>query len=397
MIGSLPEHFAEVEHRFAAATDFTIGLEEEYQLVDVEHHHLINRFEELRDAADGLMAAAVSGELISSEIELRTPLSDTFAEAAEKLAGLREGLVRLAYLHGVGIGATGTHPFSSWKDQRIIDVPHYRAVEESLKYVAWRNNTWSCHVHIGIRGADRAIALCDSLRGFLPHLLALSANSPFIEDVCSELHSARAQTFIRMFPRCGIPDVFGSWAEHRRFIELLVQTGCISEFTQVWWSVRPHHSFGTVEIRVCDAQVELWQTLAILSLAVALVATLAAQYDEGRLLPVLETRYVEENLWRAIRYGMSGRLVDFRHAREVPASEAVRELLEFTAYQAERLGLRPFIANVERLLREGNGAQRQLAAYHGGTPIRKVYADSLRRLHDEVRVPLRRCVMQGGQ
>jgi carboxylate-amine ligase len=397
MAGSLQDYFAEVEHRFTSAVDFSVGLEEEFQLVDPVHYDLINRFEELHDAAGGELAASMTGELISSELEVRTPRCDTFALAATKLAELRESLLRLTHLHGVAVGATGTHPFSGWRDQRIIDTPHYRVVEETLKYVAWRNNTWSCHIHIGVRGTDRAIALCDALRGYLPHLLALSANSPFIEEVETGLHSARAQTFIRMFPRCGVPDAFGSWAEHRHFFEVLVETGCIQEFTQIWWSVRPHHTFGTVEIRVCDAQTELWQTLAVMSLSLALTAQLAAEYDEGRLLPVLENRYIEENFWRALRYGLDGRLVDFRRTREVPTADAVRELVEFSAPAAERLGLRPFVANVERLLRDGNGAQRQLRAHHDGAKLRDVYAGTVKRLHDEVRLPLRRCVVGGGQ
>ena len=355
MTDSLQEYFTEVEHRFASSTDFTVGLEEEFQLIDPEHHHLINRFEELQGAAGGDLAASIAGELISSEIEIRTPRSETFIEAATRLAELRESLSRLTHLHGVALGSTGTHPFSSWKDQRIIDTPHYRAVEDSLKYVAWRNNTWSCHLHVGVRGTDRAIALCDALRGYLPHLLALSANSPFIEDVCTDLHSARTQTFIRMFPRCG------------------------------------------VEIRICDAQTELWQTLAVMSLAMALLAELAWQYDEGRLLPVLETRYIEENLWRAIRYGLDGNLVDFRKLREVPAADAVREIVEFSAPAAERLGLRPFVANVEHMLRSGNGAQRQLRAVREGRNMREVYAGTLQKLRDEVRLPLRRCISAGGQ
>jgi carboxylate-amine ligase len=395
MTDGLQEYFTEVERRFAAATDFSVGIEEEFQLLDPEHFHLVNRFEELSNAALDELADAIAGELISSEIEVRTPRCDTFTEAATKAAELRESLLRLSHLHGVALGATGTHPFSSWKDQRIIDTPHYRLVEEGLKYVAWRNNTWSCHIHVGVRGADRAVALCDALRGYLPHLLALSANSPFIEDVVTGLHSSRAQTFLRMFPRCGVPDPFGSWAEHRRYFEALVETNCVQEFTQLWWSVRPHHLYGTVEIRICDAQTELWQMLAVMSLAMALLAELAWQYDEGRLLTVLESRLVEENFWRALRYGLDGMLVDFRKLREVPAPDAVRELVEFSAPAAERLGLRPFVANVERLLREGNGAQRQLRAVKEGRSLREVYSGTVRRLRDEVRLPLRRCISGG--
>jgi carboxylate-amine ligase len=391
------EYFAEVEHRFATATDFSVGLEEEFQLLDPETLELVNRFEELQAAATGALAASITGELISSEIEVRTPRCSTFAEAALALAERREALLALASRHGVAVGATGTHPSSSWKDQRIIDTPHYRLVEERLKYVAWRNNTWSCHIHVGVRGADRAVAVCDALRGYLPQLLALSANSPFIEGVWTQLHSARAQTFIRMFPRCGVPDIFTSWAEHRHYYETLIDTNCVQEFTQIWWSVRPHHKYGTVELRVFDAQSELWQSLAVLSLSLALVATLARNYDDGRLLPVLETRYVEENMWRAIRYGLDGALVDFRRGRETAAGDAVRELLEFTAPQAERLGLRPFTGNVERMLTEGNGAQRQVRAVREGAEILDAYEAAVWRLRDEVRLPLQKCVLSGGR
>ena len=254
-------------------------------------------------------------------------------------------------------------------------------MEETLKYVAWRNNTWSTHLHVGVRGTDRAVVLCDALRGYLPHLLALSANSPFIEEVWTQLHSARAQTFVRMFPRCGIPDAVRLLGGTPRFYEQLVETQCIREFTQVWWSVRPHHAFGTVEVRICDAQTELWQTLAVQSLAYALVATLAREFDLGRVLPVLENRYVEENLWRAIRYGMNGKLVDFKRGREVPAADAIKELLDYVWPAAERLGVRPFIGNVERMLREGNGAQQQMNAHQDGKSLREVFAGTVEAAH----------------
>jgi carboxylate-amine ligase len=372
-----------------------VGIEEEFQLLEPDTLVLTQRFEELSSAAGGDLAASICGELISSEIEIRTPRGTTFAEAARHLAERREALIRLAHLHGVVLGATGTHPFSSWRDQHIIETPHYRVVEDTLKYVAWRNNTWSTHLHVGIRGTDRAVVICDALRGYLPYLLAFSANSPFIEEVWTQLHSARTQTFVRMFPRCGIPDAFGSWAEHRRFYEQLIETNCIREFTQVWWSVRPHHAFGTVEVRICDAQTELWQTLAVQSLTYALVATLAREYDLGRVLPVLENRYVEENLWRAIRYGLSGKLVDFKRGREVAAADAIKELLDYVWPAAERLGVRPFIGNVERMLDEGNGAQRQVSAHLAGQTLREVFADQVQALREEQRLPLEACVAKG--
>jgi carboxylate-amine ligase len=379
MTDQLDSYLAEVEARFAASVDFTVGLEEEFQILDPATLALTNRFEELRDDGAGL-EGRIAGELISSEIEIATLRCESFAEAAAQLGCNRGALLALAERHGVALGATGTHPFSRWQDQRIIDTPHYRAVEDRLKYVAWRNNTWSGHVHVGVRGTDRAIAICDAIRGYLPHLLALSANSPFVESVWTQLHSARVQTFVKMFPRCGIPDAFGRWAEHRRYYELLVRTGCIEEFTQIWWAVRPHHKWGTVEVRICDVQTEPWQALAVAALAVGLIATLAASYDDGRPLPVLETRFIEENYWRAIRFGLDGKLVDFARGVEVAAPDAVRALVESVGPAADRLGLRPHIDDVERLLREGNGAQRQSKAHVEGKSIESVYAETVARV-----------------
>jgi carboxylate-amine ligase len=188
----------------------------------------------------------------------------------------------------------------------------------------------------------------------------------------------RTQTFVRMFPRCGIPDVFGTWAVHRSFFEELMDTNCIQEFTQIWWSVRPHHRFGTVEIRICDVQTEPWESLALSSLAVGLVAHLARIHDEGMPLPVLPTRYIEENLWRAIRYGLDGKLVDWSMGQELGAADAVRELVELASTHAAELGLTEHLENVERLLRRGNGAQRQVAEHQAGAGLREVYAGTVR-------------------
>jgi carboxylate-amine ligase len=379
MSTDLNDYFAEVEERFEAAEDFTVGIEEEFQILRPETLELVSGFEELRDAAGPRLGERISGELIRSEIEVRTPRSAHFAEGARELRLNRDELFRLAEAHGYALGATGTHPYSSWRDQELIDTPHYRLVEERLKYVAWRNNTWSIHVHIGIRGKDRAVAVCDGLRGYLPHLLALSANSPFIEGVWTQLHSARAQTFVRMFPRCGVPDAFVDWAEHRSFYETLIETGCIEEFTQVWWSIRPHHGFGTVEVRICDMQTEPWQALAVTALAVGLSADLARAYDERRTSAPEGSRYIEENLWRAIRFGLDGKLVDFAARRELPAADAIRRLVERAAPYADELGIAPHLDGVERLLREGNGAQCQARAHIAGATLEAVYAETVVR------------------
>ena len=335
-------YLSQVEERFATSTDFTIGLEEEFQILDPGSLALTGAFELLRDSAPGDLRASILGELLSSEIEIATPKCDTFGDAARDIVARRRALFAHAGEQGFTLGATGTHAFSSWQDQRIIDTPHYRAVEDKLKYVAWRNNTWSQHIHVGIRGIDRAIAVCDAMRAFLPYLLALSANSTCIEGVWTHLHSVRTQTFVRMFPRCGIPDIFGDWATQRRYFEGLFATDCIQEFTQVWWSVRPHYTYGTVEVRICDVQSEPWQTLAVHALALGLVATLAGMVDDGRPLPARETRFIEENLWRAIRYGLDGKLVDWDRCVEVPAPDALRALVEWVAPAGETLGLSPY-------------------------------------------------------
>ena len=188
---------------------------------------------------------------------MRTGKCADFGEAAAKMAERRAQLQALARELGLQLGATGTHPWSRWQDQRIIDTPHYRRNDELLRYVVWRNNTFGLHVHVGIRGGDRAIAVCNAMRRFLPELLALSASSPFVEEVDSGLHSARTQIFTRMFPRCGIPDAYDGWQGFEDYVAFLYRTGSIDEHTQLWWSVRPHLAYPTVEIRICDAQPDL--------------------------------------------------------------------------------------------------------------------------------------------
>jgi glutamate---cysteine ligase / carboxylate-amine ligase len=373
------DYFAAVESRFVNGEDLTVGIEEEFQILDPATLALADGFEVLSADPPAPLRGHILGELISCEVEIATLACPDLAAAARDIALRRAALFEHAAGHGFELGATGAHPFSDWRDQHIIDTPHYRLVEESLRYVAWRNNTWSFHVHVGVRGLDRAVRVCDLVRQFLPHLLALSSNSPFIEGVWTHLHSARTQTFLRMFPRCGIPDAFGSWAAHRGFYEELLDTRCLREFTQVWWSVRPHHKYGTVEIRICDAQTELWQTLAIASLAVGLVAAATRLLDQGDDVVPLPTRYIEENLWRAIRHGLDGKLVDWERHAEVPTADAVRRLVDEIAPLADETGIGPWLGDVERLLDEGNGAQRQERAHRAGASLEEVYAETVAR------------------
>jgi len=307
---------------FSAATDFTVGLEEEFSILDVASLDLAPRFEELRDAAlsDPPLHQHITGELISSEIEIISGAATDLADALERQRDRRRRLFALCSSRGALLGATGTHPWADYREQPIIDTEHYRRVEEGLRYVAWRNNTFSLHVHVGVRGLDRAVRVCDRLRPVLPVLLAASANSPFLDGRDSGLHSARTQSFTKSFPRCGVPDVFGGWDAYREYIELLMRTRSIVEYTQVWWSVRPHFAFGTVEVRICDAQATAGESEALAALIVTCVAQAARDVDEGVAFTDSPPRLIEENMWRAIRYGRDGMLIDLRRLEEQPAA-----------------------------------------------------------------------------
>jgi carboxylate-amine ligase len=362
---------------FDASVDFTVGLEEEFALLDHELT-LTPRFEELRDAAaaaDPVLAESISGELISSEIEIRSGRGEDFAGATFAQRDRRRRLFALAAEHGIQLGASGTHPWSDYRDQRIIDTEHYLRVEEGLKYVAWRNNTFSLHVHVGIHGADRAVLVCDRLRPVLPLLLAISASSPFLDGRDSGLHSARTQIFTKSFPRCGIPDPFGSWDAFAGYVDFLVGTGSIVEYTQVWWSIRPHFAFGTVEVRICDSQLTAGESEGLAGLIVACVAQAAREIDAG--IPWIEIpgRLLEENLWRATRYGLDGELLDLERGDPYPAADAVDRLLGWTAPARDELG-------IEVNLPARNGAQRQRQMLEGGASLQDVYAAAVAETRD---------------
>jgi glutamate---cysteine ligase / carboxylate-amine ligase len=355
---------AAARETFERSQDLTVGIEEEYALIHPETLELIPRFEELRDASasDPVLSDAVSGELISSEIEIRSGRGEDIADARAKQREARRRLFALAEDHGVRLGTTGTHPLSDYREQHIIETEHYHRVEEGLKYVAWRNNTFALQVHVGVQGADRAVRVCDRLRPVLPLLLAISANSPYIDRIDSGLHSARTQTFTKSFPRCGIPDTFGGWEAWHDYVDLLVRTNSIVEFTQLWWSVRPHHAFGTVEVRVCDAQTTASEADGLAELMVACVAQALREIDAGETPPDLPGRLIEENMWRAIRYGQDGRLLDLEAERieEFPAAEALDRLKAWTG--------------TDITLPELNGAQRQRRMIDAGASPFEVYA-----------------------
>ena len=360
------------EAGFSASVDGTVGIEEEYAVLDPETLDLVPRFEELRDGAahDGLLTGSIAGELISSEIEIRSGVGTDVHDALAQQREVRARLFAHAGGQGVALGATGTHPWADYREQRNIDTEHYRRVVDGLQYVARRNNTFALHVHVGVHGADRAIRTCDRLRPVLPLLLALGANSPFLEDRDSGLHSVRTQIFTKSFPRCGVPDAYGSWGAYRRYLELLVRTGSIVEDTQIWWSVRPHLAFGTVEVRICDAQTSALESDALTELIVACVLQAARDEAEGVAAVDHPRRLIEENVWRAIRWGMDGRLIDLDSGADEPAQASIERLFRWTApVRAE--------GAIDPVFPQANGAQRQRARLADGLTSREIYRETV--------------------
>ena len=371
---SADEQLRFAHEQYESAQDFTVAVEEEFAILDPETLSLTNRFEELKAAAEGTeLEPHLVGELIASEVEVRTGRCESFAEVVARIPERRAQLSTLVDRLGVTLGATGTHPWSPWQEQRIIDTPHYRIRDEQLRYVVWRNNSFGLHVHVAIRGVDRAVQVCDALRVYLPELLALSASSPFVENVNTGLHSARNQIFTRFFPRCGVPDVYGDWRTFEDYVRMLFDTGSIREHTEMWWSVRPHLAFPTVEIRICDAQPLQEEAISLAALSYALVARVARAIDEGEHMLLPTNREIEENFWRAIRWGLSGELIDLRTREVRSARAALEELVEWVQPVAEELGAAEYLA-----VPAANASERQIVRFEEGASLEEIYAEQVR-------------------
>jgi carboxylate-amine ligase len=380
-------NYAAAEERFATSVDLTVGLEEEFALLDPETLELVPRFEPLVEASeseDPALRAQITGELICSELEIISGRGDDLAHAIEQQTAHRARLVEHVERHDTALASIGTHPWADYREQLNIDTEHYRRVVDGLGYVARRNNTFSLHVHVGVRGVDRAVAVCDRLRPILPLFLALSASSPLLEGHDTRLYSARTMTFTRTFPRCGVPDAFGDWASYRSYLETLQRLGSIVEATQVWWSIRPHLKNGTVEVRICDAQPDAARGNALAALIVACVAQAAADVDEGVPFVDPAPRMVEENLWRAIRHGLDGEMIDLDRLETYPSASIEERLLEWTAPARAAHGL-----DVPAL--GESSAQRQRALLATGLPLREIYT----QLVDETMRTYRAPAVQG--
>ncbi|HET9325127.1 MAG TPA: YbdK family carboxylate-amine ligase [Gaiellaceae bacterium] len=368
------EQIRSAREAFEEAEDFTVAVEEEFAILDPETLSLANRFEELQAAAaDTDLAPHLVGELIASEVEIRTGRCESFMEAAARMGERREQLHALADQLGVVLGGTGTHPWSPWQEQRIIDTPHYRRNDEVLRYVVWRNNSFGLHVHVAINGPDRAIRVHDWLRHLLPEILALSASSPFHENVFTHLHSARTEIFTKFFPRCGIPDAYGDWRTFEHYVRTLFRTGSITEHTQLWWSVRPHLGYPTIEMRIADAQPDLGEARSLAAFIYALTVRIAKALDEGEPVPLPPLRFIEENFWRSIRYGLTTEFLDLERLETVGTRERIEQLIEWVAPVADEIGAAPFLA-----VPSANAAERQIARYEEGATLEEIYAEQVR-------------------
>ena len=360
--------------QFESATDFTVAVEEEFAILDPDSLSLTDGFEQLKAAAQGTeLEPHLAGELIASEVEVRTGRCETFADAVALVPKRRAQLRELADGLGFTLGATGAHPWSPWQEQRIIDTPHYRVRDELLRYVVWRNNTFGIHIHVAIHGPDRAVRVCDAFRTYLPELLALSASSPFLEHVNTGLHSVRTQIFTKFFPRCGIPDVYGDWRTFEDYCHFLFDTGSIHEHTEMWWSVRPHLAFPTVEIRICDAQPLEDEAISLAALAYSLTARIARALDEGEELLHPPHREIEENFWRAIRWGLSGEMIDLATHEVRPTRAALEELIDWVRPVAEELGAAEYLS-----VPSANACERQIARFEDGATLEEIYAEQVR-------------------
>jgi carboxylate-amine ligase len=354
-----------MEVNFGRSAPFSLGVEEEFQLLSPESYELVSRYDEVAEAAGP--DERIKPELMQSVLEAATGITGSVEEAVEEARGLRAHLRDAAAARNTLIASAGTHPFSRWEHQEVTDEPRYTGLMDQMRWVAERELIFGLHVHVGMETAAQAIAVANALRTWLPELLALSANSPFWQARDTGLASTRTKVF-ETFPRSGLPPVFGSFEEFELLVERGVRTGSFRDYTYIWWDLRPHPRLGTIEVRICDAQTRLESVAGLVALIQSLVAELADRFerDGAGALPVQPAPLIAENKWRAVRYGLGGDLIDLEHDTERPAREAVAALVEVAGPAAGRLGCRTELEEIERICRRGTGADEQRRAHEDG-------------------------------
>ncbi len=351
---------------------FTIGIEEEYQTIDPVTRDLRSHIEaEMVAKGRLLLHERVKAEMHQSVIEVGTHVCRNIQEARSDVTEVRTGVIRLARENGLRIAAAGTHPFSDWRNQEIYPDERYHTIVEDLKMVARANLIFGLHVHIGVEDREVIIHLMNAARYFVPHILALSTNSPFWLGMDTGLKSYRCKVFDK-FPRTNIPDYFPSWGEYESFVNLLVHTNCIDNAKKIWWDIRPHPHFPTLEFRICDVPMRLDETIAIAALIQATVAKLYKLHASNQGFRLYRRLLIMENKWRALRYGLDGKLVDFGKQTEVPLRHLMLEYLEFVDDVVDELGSRKELEYIHKMMEMGSGADRQLRKFKETGDLKQV-------------------------
>jgi carboxylate-amine ligase len=358
-----------MEHNFTGPS-YTIGIEEELMICDGETFSLVNAIESLLQDGD----EQVKPELMESVLEIATLPAPNTARAGVELRALRREVRERAGARALTIGSAGTHPFAMWEDQRVVARSRYRDLISALRFVARQEIIFGLHVHVGIDDPEKAIHVANGLRVHLPVLLALSANSPFWRADATGLQSTRTPVF-RAFPRVGIPPFYRDWEHYSREIEFMVASGVMEDYTYLWYDVRPHPNFGTVEVRVCDGQTRVEHTLGLAALIQAMVRELAAHFEAGQELSDYPYQMLDENKWLAARHGLEGELVDLPGSERVQTKALARRLLDRLREHAQDLGSEAELEGIEDLLARGNGAARQLVVYEANHDLREVMAE----------------------
>jgi glutamate---cysteine ligase / carboxylate-amine ligase len=351
---------------------FTIGIEEEYQTIDPETRDLRSHIQaELLEKGKKVLQERVKAELHQSVVEVGTGICNNIKEAKAEVKELRRHIIGLARENGLRVASVATHPFADWKVQEIYPDDRYKNIVEDMQLVARANLIFGLHVHIGIEDRETAIHMMNHARYFLPHILALSTNSPFWLGMNTGLKSYRCKVFDK-FPRTNIPDYFPSWGEYENFIKLLIKTNCIDNAKKIWWDIRPHPFFNTIEFRVCDIPMRADETIALAALIQATVAKLYKLYSANQGFRLYRRALIMENKWRASRYGLEGKLIDFGKQKEVPARDLVLEYLEFVDDVVDELDSREELEYIHKIVESGSGADRQLRVFQETGDLKKV-------------------------
>jgi glutamate---cysteine ligase / carboxylate-amine ligase len=352
-------------------TKFTVGIEEEFQIVDPETRDLRSSVTEILAQGSELLKEQIQKEMFQAMIEVGTEICDDVEQARSEVIRLRRAVGELVEAAGGRLVASGTHPFGDWQNMDITDDERYSSLTEQLQDIARSIAVYGLHVHVGVDDRDHSIELMNEARYFLPHILALSVNSPFWEGRNTGIKSYRSVIWGRM-PRSGIPDSFRSWDDYRAFVDMLIATHSIDEPKKIWWDIRPHPKFSTLEFRVCDMPTRVEETVALAALFQAVVAKLSRLRSRNLGFRIYQRSLIAENRWRAMRFGIDGKLIDFGKGLEVPMRELGEELLDFVDDVVDELGSRRAMETVHHILRNGTGADRQLAVYEQTNDLRAV-------------------------